>query len=929
MKRITAIILVAILCFSCVAFSAETDEPAAVTAPAKDYSDALALLRLTGIVDDSFVLTDSNITRGMFASMLVRTKGMKDYVSGYGNDIFSDVGSDNEYYSEIAAAKDMGLINGYSDGSFRPDNNITLFEAAICLTRVLGYNVKAEGMGGYPAGYQNVIREIDLLEDVPGGLNEPVSVKNVLLLIYNALHTKVMETTGVTSDGAIYEANDNKTLLYNSFGLSYTDGIVNGVDITNLFGKNDLPYYCIYVGDEVFYTETDINYLLGYHIRAYYKYENERTRIKLAIKDKKKNHEFTVNIFDVFSISDGILTTEIDEEGNHSKYYYNKSAPVIYNGANTKADFNTKIYEENGKKLSGTVKLLDNNNDNRADVVFVDAFEDMVVGKTDSEKSYVYDYFNPKRKMYLNTETSEPYVLIYDETGEIVDMDAITAGSSISVYKSKDDAWQTFIKVYISNKTVTGKINSIEDNAGRKFVYIDEKCYVLSDYALENSIGISVGRTADILLNHKGEIARFTYSTEPGDYEWGLLCAVKKTANFESDYIVRIMTISSDFYDTTFADKMKLDGKTINVQSETGAENLISVLRYASSAVSGRIYENGSNDPYCFQMIKYGINKDGEINYIDTILDEDGVVATEKSMKLDNEVYYGAIGGTSAEYTASVNMISQQIIVADNYSVYMYPSEGLENDDTYYEVRSSGYFTNGGKQGGLLWFKDNAEDFTASVFLRKFKPAELVSDMPNFKAHIVTKITEAVNTDGEKRKKWYLYSQGENMEIMVDPDMLSSVSESNKSKTEPVMAKDIAEGDIIYLAENNVTGEAELFAVLYTLKDNKAYPAEGNNAVASAYAIRSTAGGIKLIYHDEAPGGIEANLDSASYRLFNNIKNPGGITYYNTKTKKARQGSYNDITGYLDNAEEYTSNLLVRWYHPTSKIIREMFVYER
>lgn len=924
MKRIIALILAAMMMLSCVAFAGEETGKKEEYVSA-DYADALELLRLTGIVGKDFVFTDSKAKRGDFAGMLVRAKGMKEYVAGYNNNTFTDVTENDPNFSEIAAAKDMGLINGYSDGTFRPENEITLFEAAICLTRVLGYSAKAEGLGGYPAGYHSVIRETKLLDGIKGAINSPAHNADVLMLFYNALHTKVLEATEVSSEGTTLSAKNGATLLYNSFGISFTDGIVNGVDITNLYGKNDLPYYCIYVGEDVYYTETDINYLLGYHIRAYYKLEKEKTRIKLAIKDKKKNSENVVDITDIVSIEKGILKTA-DADGNEEKYTYSVSAPVIYNGTNTKAAFNDKIYVEDGKKLSGTVKLLDNNNDKKADVIFVDAYENMIVGRVDSEKSYVYDYFNPKRKILLSTDTAEPYVNIYGSDGEMTEVSDLTTGTSITIYKSKPDAWQTFIRVYTSSKLITGVVEKSEEINGRTYVYIDGKAYMLSDYAVENSMGVSVGRTADILLNYLGEIARFTYSTEPGDYSWAMLCAVKKTKGFEGTYLVRVMEDSGNFSDMSFNEKLIADGVEYNLGNSGSAASLIANLRKASTIISGRAYDEGE-DPYCFQMIKYGINNEGKINYIDTVLDETGELSNEENLKLNNEVYFGVIDAATPEYTASVNMISQKIIVSKSYNVFMYPSEGNERDTNYYAASSTGYFVNGSKQAGLLWFKDNASDFTASVFLRQFQSSSIKGDMPSMTAYIVTKVTEAVNAEGEKRKKWYLYSRGASIEILANPELVSAT----EVEEDKITADEISDGDIIYYTENSANGEVEAFLAFYTLADGK-YFTTGSltyNQLEPAYAIRSTPGGIKLIFHSDAPDGIEAGVNSTSYKLFNNIHNATGITYYDVRTKKARQGNHNDIIGYLDNTDEFTAEVMARWYHPTSKIIREMIVYGR
>ena len=48
---------------------------------------------------------------------------------------FSDVNQDNRYYSAIDALVNSGVINGYEDGTFKPDNTITRAEFATILSR--------------------------------------------------------------------------------------------------------------------------------------------------------------------------------------------------------------------------------------------------------------------------------------------------------------------------------------------------------------------------------------------------------------------------------------------------------------------------------------------------------------------------------------------------------------------------------------------------------------------------------------------------------------------------------------------------------------------------------------------------------------------------------------------------------------------------
>ncbi len=48
---------------------------------------------------------------------------------------FSDVPSDSEYYDAISHLADKGIINGYSDGTFRPSGHITRAESAAIIVR--------------------------------------------------------------------------------------------------------------------------------------------------------------------------------------------------------------------------------------------------------------------------------------------------------------------------------------------------------------------------------------------------------------------------------------------------------------------------------------------------------------------------------------------------------------------------------------------------------------------------------------------------------------------------------------------------------------------------------------------------------------------------------------------------------------------------
>lgn len=86
---------------------------------------------LTGYEDGTF-RPDRSITRAEFATMAVRF-----FSSKYeGKDLFPDI--DKHWAQQyINAAANQGIINGYEDGTFRPDQSITRAEAMTIVNRVL------------------------------------------------------------------------------------------------------------------------------------------------------------------------------------------------------------------------------------------------------------------------------------------------------------------------------------------------------------------------------------------------------------------------------------------------------------------------------------------------------------------------------------------------------------------------------------------------------------------------------------------------------------------------------------------------------------------------------------------------------------------------------------------------------------------------
>ncbi|MCM1221653.1 MAG: hypothetical protein NC548_44960 [Lachnospiraceae bacterium] len=88
--------------------------------------------------------TDSRLSRAEYIGMLGDSFGYDTYASEA--DIFTDVSSDNEYYSEIQAAAEWQVID--SDGTFEPDGAASISFALESAVRAIGTDdIVASGVG--------------------------------------------------------------------------------------------------------------------------------------------------------------------------------------------------------------------------------------------------------------------------------------------------------------------------------------------------------------------------------------------------------------------------------------------------------------------------------------------------------------------------------------------------------------------------------------------------------------------------------------------------------------------------------------------------------------------------------------------------------------------------------------------------------------
>jgi hypothetical protein len=139
------------------------------------------------------------VTRAEFSKMLVAASSQKDSIGGgSGFSQYSDVRQSHWAVEYIRTAVENGWFVGYSDGSFRPDNGITLEEGATAVLRLLGYDSETLA-GSYPTAQLSKYEALGLGE----GVNRS---RGQTLLRSDCMRIFIHLMTAKTRSGSVYAA---------------------------------------------------------------------------------------------------------------------------------------------------------------------------------------------------------------------------------------------------------------------------------------------------------------------------------------------------------------------------------------------------------------------------------------------------------------------------------------------------------------------------------------------------------------------------------------------------------------------------------------------------------------------------------------------------------------------------------------------------
>lgn len=204
-KVIVATLLVSLL-MSTVASAATFQDvsKSASYAKAVDYVSSAGLM--VGYGDGTFQ-PDKAVTRAEMATVLCKILGADKNLEKNGEK-FWDVPTSHWGNGYIVKAADLGVVTGYGNGKFGPDETVTYEQALTMMVNALKLGDFAGKLGGYPDGYIAVADGYGLLEGVTSQKGKPQTRGEVAVMLMNYRDASTGSKLGVMGKGHYRNGDD-------------------------------------------------------------------------------------------------------------------------------------------------------------------------------------------------------------------------------------------------------------------------------------------------------------------------------------------------------------------------------------------------------------------------------------------------------------------------------------------------------------------------------------------------------------------------------------------------------------------------------------------------------------------------------------------------------------------------------------------------
>ena len=439
----------------------------------------------------------ANVTRGAFAKMLVSFSTYRESVDAQGTvgTLYRDVPGTSQWAPYIRIAVQQGWMNGYTDGSFRPDNTVTLEEACAAVLKLLSYKT-TDLTGSFPQAQLNKAQQIGLRDQLTCTQGQAMTYEQCTLLLYNALRAN-------TASGSAYGS---------SLGFTVSNG---QVDTSSVLLKSRKGPFVAEEGTQLPFTPVSV-------------YRNDKTSASAEL-----------NKYDVYYYSESLQTVWIYTRraaGRITAVSPSASAPTALTVAGSTYSLGSsavasKISTLNGGGVGEVVTLLLGMDNEVADVITGEEADSVFYGVVQTATRSLVEDNGADVLQKISVMCTDGIIRTVNidkslnyPTGWLVEISVTPEGEQVTA---------------IESKSVSGTINETATALGDYALADDVQILDTTSEGLAGTVRPSriAGTKLNALtvryytLNEQGQIDRLILNDVTGDlWKYGVLDDVKNLA---------------------------------------------------------------------------------------------------------------------------------------------------------------------------------------------------------------------------------------------------------------------------------------------------------------------------------------------------------------------------------------------------------------
>ena len=725
----------------------------------------------------------SSVKRKAYADALAKLLGQGfDVSQSVVKTKFYDVFGKDSATQSIAYLEQKGIIQGDSNGFFRPDEDIVFDDALRMMMYALGYAKLTDNDNLF-----NLASNTGILKGVPYRSGEFLTGEQLVGIFYNALSANIVKIDRFDGSNPVYSSKD-ETLLTGILNMYKTKGVIEQTPYTSLYKQEGCAKGTVTVGNYNYICD-DISIIdyIGYTVEIYCKAETDGDRILYWIIDDN-NDNIEIDAEDIESFSDYTIEYTKEDSSKAYRVKLDKAVRVIYNGKLVDG-FNDEMV------LSGlgSVKLIKSEGGNY-DVMVIEQFKNYRVSGIDKQNETIYS-FDTTDVLDLSDSTIDCFLM--NEKGIDIELDDISANQIMSVAKSLDGQ---YIKIIASSMTVSGEVSNIRSGDGKRYITIDGEEYAVASGADFTMPRINQGIKA--FLDYKKRIYGYVQNTGKDSWETGYVTKIYRD-DTEDAYYAKILQSDNLIVSSPFALRVKVNGETYSNNALEVCEDLF----------------NG--DAPKRQLVRYKTNAEGKIIKVETVKENGSeksqLRATERSTQI---------------YRSGASTFGYKTFIGNNTMVFVVPEDstnitGGTKGNAY--ISDINLFSDLGEYSIKAYTvgDDMTEAHAVVVTRDSTKASQSMTDWAW--TYVIKEIYQQVDEDNEIITKVKLQRLSSETEFTVTQAALDNVWAGGSYTG----AYELGEGDAVRIARNS-SGEINLIELLYDA-DKQKYTAPRSQYINSSF----------------------------------------------------------------------------------------------